>query len=245
MHLTGKVAVVTGASRGIGHAIAQTLGKAGAKLVLIARDESRLKQFQEELQAQGIEALVLSADVASATQVEACVQKIKAIYPEIHILINNAGITRDKLLAMTSEEDWDTVLDTNLKGAYLCTKAFIRSLSKVQGVIVTISSIIGLGGNAGQSAYAASKAGMIAFTRSVAKEYAKRGLRANVIAPGFIDTAMTETLEESVKIDIVKKIPLGRMGQAQEVADVALFLCGDASRYMTGQILVVDGGLSL
>lgn len=243
MNLTGKIAVITGASRGIGQAIATTLGKAGAKLCLVSRNQSLLQQIQTELTGQGIEVTCFNADISKPDQVENSVQKIKETYPEIHILVNNAGITRDKLLAMTTEEDWDAVLDTNLKGAFLFTKALIRPLSKNKGVLLNISSVIGLTGNTGQTAYAASKAGIIAFTKSVAKEYAKRGLRANVIAPGFIETQMTEQLEETLKTEIIKKIPLGRIGSAQDVANAALFLCSDEAQYITGHVLVVDGGL--
>jgi 3-oxoacyl-[acyl-carrier protein] reductase len=245
MDLTGKVAVITGASRGIGQSIAHTLGKAGATVCLIARKKEALEAFQQNLHQEGISALSLVADVTRAEEVQACVQKIRETYEQLHILVNNAGISRDRLLAMTSESDWDEVLNTNLKGVYLLTKALVRYLSKSQGTIVNISSVIGLTGNTGQAAYAASKAGIIAFTKSVAKEYAKRGLRANVIAPGFIQTQMTDALEENVKAEILQRIPLNRFGTVEDVSQLTLFLCSDLSRYITGQVFVVDGGLTM
>jgi 3-oxoacyl-[acyl-carrier protein] reductase len=183
-------------------------------------------------------------DVAESTAVSAAAGKILADCGRVDILVNNAGVTRDGLLMRMSDEDWDTVLNTNLKGAFLFTKAFFRAFAKQRaGSIINLSSVIGLTGNAGQSNYAASKAGLIGFTQSVARELASRGVTANAIAPGFIETDMTSELNEELKANVLKQIPLGRFGSAEDIANAALFLAGPAARYITGQVLTVDGGM--
>ena len=245
MLLKDKVAIITGASRGIGQAIAVEFARQGAKVVLSATSIDNLKETETQLKALNLtEYLLTQANVIIQDEVNLVVKKALDTYGKVDILLNNAGITRDGLLALMPEKDWDDVLSTNLKSVFLFTKACVKPMVRQRsGSIINISSVIGLIGNAGQANYAASKAGMIAFSKSTAKELAKRNIRANVIAPGFIKTQMTDKLSPEQQEKIKEQIPLGRMGEPQDIAEVALFLASDASRYMTGQVLVVDGGM--
>lgn len=243
--LDDKVAIVTGASRGIGQAIALEFAKAGAKLIASASSIENLKETQTQLQAAGYQNFILTqANVTIGDEVTEVVKKALDSFGKVDILVNNAGITRDNLLALMAEKDWDDVLSINLKSAFLFTKACTRPMVKQRsGSIINITSVIGITGNAGQANYAASKAGLIAFTKSTAKELARRNIRVNAIAPGFIKTRMTDKLQGELQEKILANIPLGRLGEPKEIADVAVFLASEASRYITGQTLVVDGGL--
>lgn len=243
--LEDKVAIVTGASRGIGQSIAVEFAKAGAKVVLSASSIENLKETETALKEAGCQNYILTqANVSIGDEVSEVVKKALDTYGKVDILVNNAGITKDNLLALMPEKDWDDVLSTNLKSVFLFTKACTRPMVKQRsGVIINITSVIGVTGNAGQANYAASKAGVIAFTKSTAKELSKRNIRANAIAPGFIKTRMTDKLGAEMQQKVLDNIPLGRLGEPKEIADVAVFLASDASRYMTGQTLIVDGGL--
>jgi len=242
-----KIAVVTGAGRGIGKAIAEKFASEGAKVAIASRTEAN-----SQAAADAINALYPGAakgyavDVGNGEAVAEFGKKVLADFDHVDILVNNAGVTKDGLLLRMSEEDWDFVVDTNLKGAFHMVKAFQRSLLKQKGArIINIASVIGLMGNAGQANYAASKAGLIGFTKSLAKEYAGRGVTANVIAPGFIATDMTGVLDEKVKAAILEKIPLGDFGQADDIAATAAFLASAEARYITGQVIAVDGGMTM
>jgi 3-oxoacyl-[acyl-carrier protein] reductase len=242
--LTNQIAVVTGAGRGIGRAIALKFANEGADVVVVSRTQENSEKVAGEIRALGRKAWAFAVDVAEAAAVNAAAEKILAEAGKVDILVNNAGVTRDGLLMRMSDADWDTVLDTNLKGAFLVTKAFSRAMIKARtGRIINISSVIGLIGNAGQSNYAASKAGLIGFTQSCAREFAGRGITVNAIAPGFIETDMTAELNEALKTEILKKIPLGVLGQSDDIAAAALYLTGASGRYVTGQVLTVDGGM--
>jgi 3-oxoacyl-[acyl-carrier protein] reductase len=242
--LANQIAVVTGAGRGIGRAIALKFAQEGADVVVVSRTPENSEKVAAEIRALGRKAWAFAVDVADAAAVSAAAEKILAEAGKVDILVNNAGVTRDGLLMRLSDADWDTVLDTNLKGAFLVTKAFSRAMIKARtGRIINISSVIGLIGNAGQSNYAASKAGLIGFTQSCAREFAGRGITVNAIAPGFIETDMTAELNEALKADFLKKIPLGTLGQADDIAAAALYLAGASGRYVTGQVLTVDGGM--
>ena len=242
--LANQVAVVTGAGRGIGRAIALKFAAEGADVVCISRTAENSEKVAQEVRATGRRAWGLAVDVANGEGVTAAAEKILAEAGKVDILVNNAGVTRDGLLMRMSEADWDTVLATNLKGAFLMTKALTRPFIKQRsGRIINIASVIGLIGNAGQSNYAASKAGLIGFTKSVARELASRGITANVIAPGFVETDMTSGLNEQLRAEILKTIPLGQFGQPEDIAGAALFLAGSAGRFITGQVLTVDGGM--
>jgi 3-oxoacyl-[acyl-carrier protein] reductase len=242
--LANQVAVVTGAGRGIGRAIALKFAAEGADVVCISRTAENSEKVAQEVRATGRRAWGLAVDVANGEGVTAAAEKILAEAGKVDILVNNAGVTRDGLLMRMSEADWDTVLATNLKGAFLMTKALTRPFIKQRsGRIINIASVIGLIGNAGQSNYAASKAGLIGFTKSVARELASRGITANVIAPGFVETDMTSGLNEQLRAEILKTIPLGQFGQPEDIAGAALFLAGPAGRFITGQVLTVDGGM--
>ncbi len=245
MSLEEKIAIVTGASRGIGQAIAVELVRQGAKVVLSATTIENLKETEELINAIKKDSCILTqANVSSADEANEVVKKALDTYGKVDILVNNAGITRDTLLAMMPENDWDDVLSTNLKSCFLFTKACAKPMIRERsGSIINISSVVGITGNAGQSNYAASKAGMIGFTKSMARELAKRKVRVNAIAPGFIQTRMTNMLSEDQKKMVLGQIPLGRLGEPKEIADVAVFLSSDAARYMSGQVLVVDGGM--
>lgn len=243
--LKDKVAIVTGASRGIGQAIACEFAAHGAKVIATASSLANLSETENLLNVINPGSFILTqANVTVGDEVAEVVKKALDTYGKVDILVNNAGITRDNLLALMSEKDWDDVLSTNLKSAFLFTKAVCRPMVKQKsGVVINITSVVGLTGNAGQTNYAASKAGLIALTKSSAKELAKRNIRVNAIAPGFISTRMTGKLPQELQDKVKAQIPLGRFGETKEVADVAVFLAADASRYMTGQVLVVDGGL--
>ncbi len=242
--LTQQIAVVTGAGRGIGRAIALKFASEGADVVVISRTQENSEKVAAEIRALGRQAWAHAVDVADSAAVTAAADKILADCGKVDILVNNAGVTRDGLLMRMADADWDTVLNTNLKGAFLVTKAFSRAMLKARtGRIINISSVIGLIGNAGQCNYAASKAGLMGFTQSCAREFTARGLTVNAIAPGFIETDMTADLTEALRAEILKKIPLGSLGQAEDIAGAALFLAGPASRYVTGQVLTVDGGM--
>jgi 3-oxoacyl-[acyl-carrier protein] reductase len=242
--LAGQVAVVTGAGRGIGRAIALKFAAEGADVTCVSRTMENSEKVAGEIRALGRQAWAHAVDVADAAAVAATAEKILEETNRVDILVNNAGVTRDGLLMRMSEADWDTVLDTNLKGAFLFTKAFTRTFLKQRsGRIINVASVIGLIGNAGQCNYAASKAALLGFTKSVARELASRGVTANALAPGFVETDMTAGLTEEVRAGILKQIPLGAMGQAEDIANAALFLAGPASRYITGQVLTVDGGM--
>ena len=242
--LESQIAVVTGAGRGIGRAIALKLAEAGADVVCVSRTEANSEKVAGEIRALGRKAWAYAVDVADAGAVNDAAGKILAETGRVDILVNNAGVTRDGLLMRMSDEDWDTVLNTNLRGAFLVTKAFVRTFAKQRsGRIINIASVIGLIGNAGQANYAASKAGLIGLTQSVARELGARGVTVNAIAPGFIETDMTAVLNEDLKKDLLKRIPAGSFGQADDIAHAALFLAGPGARYITGQALTVDGGM--
>jgi 3-oxoacyl-[acyl-carrier protein] reductase len=242
--LDGQLAVVTGAARGIGQAIALRLAKAGANLALCDVKEEWLADTAAKVQALGRQAGTFAADVSKGDEVNKAVDAIVEKFGKIDILVNNAGITRDGLVMRMTEEDWDMVLDINLKGTFLFTKAATRYMMKARtGAIVNIASVIGLIGNAGQANYGASKAGVIAFTKSVAKELASRNIRSNAVAPGFIATPMTDKLNDEQKNRMLEIIPLKKFGQPEDVADVVLFLASDLSRYVTGQVVSVCGGM--
>ena len=242
--LANQTAVVTGAGRGIGRAIALKFANEGADVVVVSRTQENSEKVAAEIRALGRKAWAHAVDVADAAAVNGAAEKILTEAGKVDILVNNAGVTRDGLLMRMSDADWDTVLNTNLKGAFLVTKAFSRAMIKARsGRIINISSIIGLIGNAGQCNYAASKAGLIGFTQSCAKELAGRGITVNAIAPGFIETDMTAELKPEMKEALLKQIPLGCLGQSEDIAGAALYLASPAARYVTGQVLTVDGGM--
>lgn len=242
--LANQIAVVTGAGRGIGRAIALKFANEGANVVVVSRTQENSEKVAAEIRALGRQAWAHAVDVADAAAVNAAAEKILAEAGRVDILVNNAGVTRDGLLMRMSDADWDAVLNTNLKGAFLVTKAFSRAMIKARsGRIINISSVIGLIGNAGQCNYAASKAGLIGFTQSCAKELAGRGITVNAIAPGFIQTDMTSELKEEMRAALLKQIPLGSFGEADDIAGAALYLASPAARYVTGQVLTVDGGM--
>ena len=242
--LDNQIAVVTGAGRGIGRAIALKFAAEGANVVCVSRTVENSEKVAAEVRALGRQAWAFAVDVADSKGVADTAEKILAAAGRVDILVNNAGVTRDGLLMRMSDDDWDTVLNTNLKGAFSFTKAFTRGFLKQRsGRIINVASIIGLIGNAGQANYAASKAALIGFTKSVAREFGSRGVTANALAPGFIETDMTAVLNEDIRKALLEKIPLASFGQAEDVACAALFLAGPSGRYITGQVLVVDGGM--
>jgi 3-oxoacyl-[acyl-carrier protein] reductase len=244
--LTNQVAVVTGAGRGIGQAIALKLAAAGAEVACVDLQAEFCAETVQKVQGLGRKAWALAANVSDATSVTAAAEQILGAAGKVDILVNNAGITKDGLMMRMSEADWDAVLDINLKGTFLFTKAFSRSFLKQQsGRIVNIASVIGLIGNAGQCNYGASKAGVIGFTKSAARELASRGITVNAIAPGFIETAMTAKISPEARQALLKQIPLGTLGQPEDVASAVLFLASPAARYITGQVLPVDGGMAM
>ncbi len=239
--LTGRVAFVTGSTRGIGLAIARMLHGAGASVAIVGRDESKARAVADELQER---AVGVACDVAVAEQVERAIAAAEQALGPIDVLVNNAGLTRDNILLRLTEADWDAVLDANLKGAFHTTRAVLKGMMKRRsGRIVNITSIVGLTGNKGQANYAASKAGLIGLTKSVAKEYAGRGVLANCVAPGFIETDMTAALPAEARATLLQGIALGRLGRPEDVAGAVLFLASDLAGYVTGQVLVVDGGM--
>ena len=245
MNLTGKVALVTGASRGIGQAAAIELAKAGADIIVnFIGNEAVAQETVEAIEALGRKAIKIKANVGDADDVQAMVDEAHATFGHIDILVNNAGITRDGLLIRMKDSDWDEVLNINLKGVYLVTKAVAKLMVKQRaGRIINMTSVSGVIGNVGQANYAAAKAGVIGFTKTCAKELAARGITVNAIAPGFIETAMTDVLPEKIKEGIAATVPLGRMGQPEEIAGVVTFLASDFASYITGQVLNVDGGM--
>jgi 3-oxoacyl-[acyl-carrier protein] reductase len=242
--LANKVAVVTGAGRGIGRAVALAYARMGADVACVSRTEENSAKAAAEVEALGRRAWAVAVDVSDTAAVDAAAGKILDDAGRVDILVNNAGVTRDNLLMRMSEEEWDTVINTNLKGAFNFTKALTRPFIKQRsGRIINIASVIGLIGNAGQSNYAASKAALIGFTKSVAKELAPRGITANAIAPGFIETDMTAALDDKVRESIIGNVPLGRFGSPDDIAHAAVFLAMEPSSYITGQVLTVDGGM--
>jgi 3-oxoacyl-[acyl-carrier protein] reductase len=242
--LANKVAVVTGAGRGIGRAVALAYARMGADVACVSRTEENSAKAAAEVEALGRRAWAVAVDVSDTAAVDAAAGKILDDAGRVDILVNNAGVTRDNLLMRMSEEEWDTVINTNLKGAFNFTKALTRPFIKQRsGRIINIASVIGLIGNAGQSNYAASKAALIGFTKSIAKELAPRGITVNAIAPGFIETDMTAALDDKVREGILGNVPLGRFGSPDDIAHAAVFLAMEPSGYITGQVLTVDGGM--
>jgi 3-oxoacyl-[acyl-carrier protein] reductase len=248
MDLSNKVAIVTGSARGIGRAIALKLAEVGANIVLndITAAADSLEGVAAEIRALNRQALVVTGDVSSSEDVARLVEKAAGTFGRIDILVNNAGVARDQLIMRMSDEDWDTVLNIDLKSAFLCTRAVLRHMLRQRwGRIISISSVVGIMGNAGQANYASAKAGIIGLTRSVAKEVGSRGITANAIAPGFIETKMTEQLDEKQKQALLQHIPLGVIGTPRDVAEAVAFLASEEARYITGQVLNVDGGMAL
>lgn len=245
MTLTGKVALVTGGSRGIGRAIALTLAAHGADIAInYAGNTAAAEEVKAAIEAMGRKAILVQGSVAETDGVQAIVNQVVKELGRLDILINNAGITRDGLLMRMKEADWDAVMETNLKGVYNCSKAVMRTMMKQKsGRIVNMASVVGEMGNAGQANYAAAKAGVIGFTKSLAKEVASRGITVNAVAPGFIATDMTSVLTDEQKAEMARTIPLGRAGQPQDVANAVLFLVSEEAAYITGQVLNVDGGM--
>lgn len=246
MLLNNSVALVTGGGRGIGRAIALELARSGAKVVVnYAGRADKAEETVQLIQEAGGEGIAVQADVSVAEDVDRLIQTAVNTYGRIDILVNNAGITRDTLLLRMKESDWDAVLDTNLKGVFLCTKAVSKGMMKQRsGAIINISSVVGITGNAGQANYAAAKAGILGFTKSIAKELSSRGIRVNAVAPGYISTDMTETLPEEVRKQILEQVPLGRIGNPEDIAKTVVFLASPAASYITGQTLSVDGGMA-
>jgi 3-oxoacyl-[acyl-carrier protein] reductase len=244
MELKGKVAFITGAAQGIGKAIAQLLAEAGADVVVADLDLGKAQETAKEISEQGAKTLALKINVASLEEVQEAVDSVMTQWGRLDILVNNAGITRDGLLLRMKEEDWNLVMDVNLKGTFNCTKAVLPLMAKKRsGKIVNIASIVGVMGNAGQANYAASKAAVIGFTKTVAREYASRGINVNAVAPGFIETAMTQALSQEVRGNLYKQIPLGRLGTPKDVAYAVRFLVSEEAAYMTGQVIHVNGGM--
>jgi 3-oxoacyl-[acyl-carrier protein] reductase len=245
MSLEGQIALVTGASRGIGKAIALALGRAGAYVVINYKDnQSAAEETLRALQAAGGQGEFSQFNIAEESQVEAAVKKIVDAHKKIDILVNNAGIAIDNLLMRTTSADWNQVIGTNLKGTVLCSKIVSRHMIRQRGGrIINLSSVVGQTGNAGQSLYAAAKAGILGFTKALAREVASRGVTVNAVAPGFIDTDMTARLPDKLRQEFLHSIPLGRYGTCEEVADMVLFLAGPGSSYITGQVFNVNGGL--
>jgi len=242
MDLSGKVAIVTGSARGIGREIALRLAEAGANIVI--SDIADAEPVAEEIKKMGRQSLAVTVDVSSASDVAGLVEKAIEKFGRIDILVNNAGIARDQLLMRMSDEDWEAVLNVNLKSVFLCTRAVLRHMVKQRwGRIISISSIVGIVGNPGQANYASAKAGIIGFTKTIAREVGSRGITANAIAPGFIVSRMTEQLSEEQKGEMLKRIPLGSLGTPRDVAEAVAFLASEEARYITGQVLGVDGGL--
>jgi len=241
--LSNKTAIVTGSGQGIGKAIALRLAEAGAAVVVNSRSEAA-NAVAAEITGTGKKSTAILGDVSSAADVNRLVEQTIAAYGKVDILVNNAGITRDNLLMRMSDEDWDSVLNINLKSVFLCTRAVMRPMLKQRsGRIINISSIVGIIGNAGQANYVATKAGIIGFTKSIAKEVGSRGITVNAIAPGFIDTDMTKNIPEKQRQELAARIPLGCFGTPRDVAEAAAFLASDEARYITGQVLSVDGGI--
>ena len=239
--LTGRTALVTGSTRGIGRAIAESLASAGARVAVVGRDEARARQAADAISA---EARGFACDVGDPTSVTALVEAVEREFGAIDILVNNAGLTRDNILFRIKDEDWDAVLNANLRGAFIAIRAASRGMMKRRwGRIINIASVVGLVGNKGQANYAASKAGLIGMTKSVAKELASRNVLANVVAPGYIDTDMTAAMTDEAKTTLSAQIPLGRLGNPHDIAGVVTFLASDAAAYITGQTFVVDGGM--
>lgn len=241
----GRVAVVTGGGRGIGRAIAVRLAHEGANVAVVYRSNDDAAQETAELVREaGVQCETFKGDVSASEDVKEVFKDINESFGRLDILVNNAGVTRDSLMMRMKEEEFDEVLRTNLKGTYLCTKAVLRSMVRARwGRIVNVTSVVGLTGNAGQANYAASKAGIIGFTKSVAREVAQRGITSNAVAPGYIETELTGGLDESVKDQIRAQVPSGRMGEPEEIADAVAFLVGEGASYLTGQTISVDGGM--
>lgn len=245
MKLMGKTAIVTGGSRGIGREISIKLAELGANVVVnYTSSPQKAEEVVEVIRALGREAMAIKADVSNTDEVQAFIKEVEKKFDTIDILVNNAGITRDTLLMKMKEADWDQVMSINLKGTFNCTKAVTRKMMKQKyGKIINIASVVGVMGNAGQANYAASKAGIIGFTKSVAKELASRGINVNAVAPGFIITDMTDVLSEEIKEGLMGSIPLAQLGTPEDVANTVAFLSSDEAKYITGQVINVDGGL--
>jgi 3-oxoacyl-[acyl-carrier protein] reductase len=240
----GKVALITGASRGIGRSIALALAAEGARIVAVDLDLAATQAVVDELKGQGAEAVAVQGNVTVAEDAEKMVDSAVQAFGRVDILVNNAGITRDGLLMRMKEDDWDAVLTVNLKGAFLCTKAVSKVMTKQRsGRIINIASVVGQMGNAGQANYCASKAGLIGLTKSNARELAKRNITVNAVAPGFIATAMTDALPEKAREELVAQIPLERLGAPEDIANAVLFLAAERSGYITGQVIAVNGGM--
>lgn len=237
---------VTGSTRGIGRAVAEGFADEGATVVILGRQVESASRVQGEIMARGGKAEAYACDVSELTQVQDVVNKVLDKHKRVDILVNNAGLTKDNLLLRMTERDWDEVIRVNLKGVFNCAKVIARSMLKArQGRIINVSSIIGICGNAGQANYAASKAGIIGFTKSIAKEFASRGITANAIAPGYIQTDMTADLKAEAREEMLRRIPLGRLGKVEDIVGVCLFLASSEAAYITGQTIVVDGGLTI
>jgi len=244
--MKGQVALVTGGTRGIGKAVAFALAEQGADIFITGLNEERMANSVKEISEKGFKVVGIKADVSSAGEVEMLFKKIEKDFNRLDILVNNAGITKDNLLLRAKEQDWDSVIDTNMKGTFLCTQSAIKLMAKQKyGRIINLTSVVAFIGNPGQSIYSASKAGIVGFTKSVALEYAKRGITVNAIAPGFIKTDMTDRIPEKIKEEILNMIPLGTYGTGEDIANTVLFLASPKTSYITGQVIHVNGGMFL